>query len=58
MAVVNLGLGENELAIEWLRRACDEHAGWMIYLTVDPRLDSIREDSRFKQVLRTVGFES
>ena len=58
MAIVNLGLGENESAIEWLRRACDDHAGWMIYLTVDPRLDGIRHDARFKQVLRTVGFKS
>ena len=58
LATVNLGLGENESAIEWLSRACDDHAGWMIYLTVDPRLDGIRQDARFKQLLRTVGFES
>jgi tetratricopeptide (TPR) repeat protein len=58
LAIVYLGLGENESAIEWLMRACDEHAGWMIYLTVDPRLDGIRDDTRFRQVLRTVGFES
>jgi tetratricopeptide (TPR) repeat protein len=58
MAVVSLGLEENESAIEWLVQACDEHAGWMIYLTVDPRLDCIRQDARFKQLLRTVGFES
>ncbi|MEK6321711.1 MAG: winged helix-turn-helix domain-containing protein [Acidobacteriota bacterium] len=57
MAIINLGLGETETAIKWLVRACDEHAGWMIYLTVDPRLDSVRSEPRFKELLRRVGFE-
>ena len=58
VAIINIGLGESETALEWLRRACDEHAGWMIYLSVDPRLDPLRSDPRFKQVLRAVGFEA
>lgn len=58
LAIINLGLGESEAAIKWLDRACDEHAGWMIYLTVDPRLDAIRSDARFKALLRRVGFEA
>lgn len=58
LAVINLGLGEFETAINWLLRACEEHAGWMIYLTVDPRLDPVRSDPRFKELLLKVGFES
>ena len=58
LAIINLGLGETEAAIKWLDRACDEHAGWMIYLTVDPRLDAISSDPRFKALLRVVGFET
>ena len=58
LAIINLGLGESETAIKWLDRACDEHAGWMIYLTVDPRLDAIRSDARFKALLQVVGFEA
>jgi len=58
LAIINLGLGESEAAIKWLDRACDEHAGWMIYLTVDPRLDAISSDARFKALLRRVGFEA
>jgi TolB-like protein/Tfp pilus assembly protein PilF len=57
-AIVNLGLGETEPALKWLDRACDERAGWMIYLTVDPRLDAISSDARFKALLRRVGFEA
>jgi TolB-like protein/Tfp pilus assembly protein PilF len=58
VAIINIGLGESETALEWLRRACDEHAGWMIYLNVDPRLDPLRSDPRFKELLRAVGFEA
>jgi tetratricopeptide (TPR) repeat protein len=58
LAVINLGLGENETALKWLVRACDEHAGWMIYLTVDPRLDPVRSDARFEELLRRVGFDT
>ena len=58
VAIINLGLGENETALNWLKRACDEHAGWMIYLTVDPRLDPIRSDPGFKELLLRVGFDA
>ena len=58
VAIINLGLGESETAIKWLVCACDEHAGWMIYLTVDPRLDALRSDGRFKELLRRVGFDA
>ena len=58
LAIINLGLGESEAAIKWLDRACDEHAAWMIYLTVDPRLDAISSDARFKALRRGVGFEA
>jgi hypothetical protein len=56
VAIVNLGLGDREAAIEWLIRACDEHAGWLIYLTVDLGLDPVRSDLRFRELLRRVGF--
>ena len=58
LAIINLGLGDSEAAIKWLDRACDEHAGLMIYLTVDPRLDVISSGARFKALLRVVGFET
>lgn len=58
LAIINLGLGEIETAIKWLLQAGDEHAGWMIYLTVDPRLDPVRSDPRFKELLRRVGFDA
>jgi hypothetical protein len=32
-----------------------EHSDQLIYLNVDPRLDSIRSDSRFTALVRLVG---
>jgi len=51
-----LSLGEKDQAFDWLDRAYDERAEWMIYLAVDPRFDRLRSDQRFKQLLRRIGF--
>jgi len=58
LAMIHLGLDEREHALSQLRRACEEHSGWMIYLTVDPRLDPIRSEPAFQAILKIVGFES
>jgi DNA-binding SARP family transcriptional activator/TolB-like protein len=53
-----LSLGEKDKALEWLERAYDERAEWMIYLSVDPRFDPLRADPRFRDILRRIGFAS
>lgn len=55
MAVVYVGLGENGRALEWLQMAAEEHAGWVIYLNIDPKLDPLREEAKFEDLLRNVG---
>jgi DNA-binding SARP family transcriptional activator len=57
VALIHLGLGEKGEALEWLRRAYEEHAEWVIYMTVDPRLDALRSDPRFTELVRRVGFD-
>ena len=54
-AVVYAGLGEKERTFEWLEKAYKEHAGWLVYLNVDPRLDTLHADSRFPDLLRRIG---
>ena len=54
-ALVYAGLGDNDRALEWLGRAFQEHSGWMTRLKVDPRLDPLRGDARFTDLLRRVG---
>ena len=53
-----LSLGEKDKAFEWLERAYDERAEWMIYLSVDPRFDSLRSEPKFRDILRRIGFAS
>jgi len=56
MALIHLSLDEQNRAFEWLEKAFEERAEWMIYLPVDPRFDKLRADPRFKSILRRAGF--
>lgn len=54
-AVIYAGLGEKDKAFEWLERAYNERAEFMIYMRMDPRLESLRTDPRFQDLLRRMG---
>ena len=55
LAGIHIGLGENDRAIEYLEKSWEEHSHWLIYLPMDPSMDSLREDPRFQNLLRRVG---
>jgi len=55
LAGIHIGLGENDRAIEYLEKAHEEHSNWLIYLHMDPSMDSLREDTRFQDLLGRVG---
>jgi hypothetical protein len=55
IAVIHTGLGDKEQAFAWLNRAYEERDNWLIYLKVEPRLDPLRSDVRFADLLRRVG---
>ena len=55
VAVVFSLLGDNVRALEWLGRAAEEHAVGLAFVRVDPRLDGLRDDVRFAELLRRVG---
>ncbi len=57
MAIIYTGLGEKEKAFEWLEKAYEDRSELMTWLKVDPRLDPLRDDPRFQDLLRRVGFE-
>ena len=56
IAIVYVGLEDNEQALSWLQRAYDEHNTELTFLKVDPRLDPLRGDPRFQTLLKKVGF--
>ena len=55
IARIHAALGENDQAFEWLRKACDERDSAVIWLKVDPTMDSLRPDPRFAKVLMEMG---
>jgi TolB-like protein len=48
--LIYLGL-KDAAVFEWLERSCNERAGWLMYLSTDPRFDSLRGDPRFQALL-------
>jgi serine/threonine-protein kinase len=55
IAVIYAGLGDRQRAFESLERAYREQVSLLVYLKVDPRLESLRGDPRFDDLARRVG---
>jgi tetratricopeptide (TPR) repeat protein len=55
IALIYARLGEKDRAFEWLENAYKERSDMLVYLKVDPRLDSLRSDPRFDELVRRVG---
>jgi TolB-like protein/Tfp pilus assembly protein PilF/tRNA A-37 threonylcarbamoyl transferase component Bud32 len=54
IAVVYTILGERDEALSWLSQAEREHSVGLTYIRVDPRLDPLRTDPRFQELLGRV----
>ena len=48
LAEINTYLGDKEEAFRWLQKAYDERPNWIPFLKVDPTLDPLRSDPRFR----------
>ena len=56
-ALVYAGLGDAD-AIGHLERSYAQSDVWLVWINTDPRLDCLRADSRFQDLLRRVGFHA
>jgi hypothetical protein len=56
--VIYAGLGETEQAFRWLGKAVAQRPFWLCWLKLDPRLDGLPADARFRDLLRHVGFSA
>jgi serine/threonine-protein kinase len=57
-AVLHIGLGNRNQALDWAERAYDERRGWLAYLPVNPMLDPLREEPRFRALVRRMRLVS
>ena len=55
IGLVHIALGEREEAFEWLDGAVRERGVPALWYQVDPRLDPLRSDPRFKNLVRRAG---
>ena len=55
IAFVSAALDKYDTAFEWLERAYDERDSLLVWLQVEPRLDKLRSDPRFEDILERVG---
>jgi serine/threonine protein kinase/Tfp pilus assembly protein PilF len=51
-AIFHLGLGNVDRALDWAERAYQEKRGWLAYMKVNPMLDPLRNEARFKALLQ------
>jgi eukaryotic-like serine/threonine-protein kinase len=55
LALVHAGLGENDAALEWLAKAIAERSTFVVHLTWDARLEPLRADRRFSELVQRLG---
>lgn len=55
LAIIYIGLGDRNKALDLLERACQEHAESLLLLKADPWFDSLRAEPRFQKLLRKIG---
>lgn len=58
IAVIYAGLGETEQALRWFDKAIEQRPFWLCWLKLDPRLDGLRTEPRFHDLLRRLGLAS
>ena len=55
IALICIGLGDNDQAFAWLDKAYEERSEYLVYLPTEPMADPLRNDPRFFALLERVG---
>ena len=55
MALIHMGLGDNDKAFEFLEEAVDKRVWYLVFLNADPMFGPLRGDPRFARLVRKVG---
>jgi TolB-like protein/Tfp pilus assembly protein PilF len=56
LALVSFALGEPDRAFALLSKAYDDHSSFLPFLNVDARLEGVRSDPRFEELVRRLRF--
>jgi serine/threonine protein kinase/Flp pilus assembly protein TadD len=55
LALIHAALGERDKAFALLHHAVAEHSTFLVYSKWEPRLDPLRSDPRFNEILKQIG---
>ena len=55
VALIFTGLRENDKALDWLDKAYRDRLNPLVFLKVDPELDPLRSNPRFRDLQRRIG---
>lgn len=58
IAIVYAGLGDKDQAFTWLQKAINERSMFVVHMNWDARLDGLRADPRFAELVKQLGAPS
>ena len=58
LALIYLGMGDNERAMNYLEKAYSAHSQLLCWLKMDKIFDPLRKDPRFIALLKKLNFET
>jgi DNA-binding winged helix-turn-helix (wHTH) protein/TolB-like protein/Flp pilus assembly protein TadD len=58
IGLIHLGLGDKQSALDWLEKADQERDDWLLFLKIEPAMDTLRTEPRFRELMRRVGFQN
>ena len=53
--MIYASLGQKEQALSWLEKAYEERSAWLLTVKLDPELDVLQPDPKFKDLLSRIG---
>jgi serine/threonine protein kinase/Tfp pilus assembly protein PilF len=55
VAMCYAALGEIDKAFEWFEKAIFDRNEWLVWIATEPKLESLRPDPRFREILRQIN---
>jgi hypothetical protein len=55
MALICIGLGERDHALDWLSKSYSDRSCYMVFAKTEPLLDPVRSEPRFLALLNRMG---
>jgi len=58
VGLAHAAMGETGAAFRCLRQSCEAGEMWVAYIKVDPRMDDLRQDRRYRELLKVIGLKN